>query len=141
MAKKILVVDDERHIVRLVEVNLVRAGYDVIAAYDGEEALEQVGIEEPDMIVLDVMMPRLDGFETLKRLQANPDTQNIPVIMLTAKAQDADIFRGWASGVSAYLTKPFNPQELLTFIDRIFVGMETNTPTSLGEEGEPIWEV
>ncbi len=85
MAKKILVVDDERHIVRLVEVNLTRAGYDVVTAYDGVEALEAVKNETPDMIVLDVMMPRMDGFEVLRRLQADPETQNIPVIMLTAR--------------------------------------------------------
>jgi len=107
MAKKILVVDDERHIVRLVEVNLTRAGYDVISAYDGVEALEKVAEDIPDMIVLDVMMPRMDGFEVLKNLQADPKYKDIPVIMLTAKAQDADIFKGWQSGVSSYLTKPF----------------------------------
>src|ERR1035437_7727467 len=108
MARKILVVDDERHIVRLVQVNLEKAGYTVLTAYDGVEALEQVAKEKPDMIVLDVMMPRLDGFEVLKKLQADAGTRDIPVIMLTAKAQDADIFRGWSSGVSSYLTKPFN---------------------------------
>lgn len=136
--KKILVVDDERHIVRLVEVNLVRAGYDVITAYDGVEALEKVKQEEPDMIVLDVMMPRMDGFEVLKHLQADPDTQDIPVIMLTAKAQDADIFRGWSSGVSSYLTKPFNPRELLTFVERIFQSLEEG---DMEDEDETVWEV
>lgn len=140
MAKKILVVDDERHIVRLVEVNLTRAGYDVVTAYDGVEALEKVKSEHPDMIVLDVMMPRMNGFEVLKRLQADPATQDIPVIMLTAKAQDADIFRGWSSGVSSYLTKPFNPRELLTFVERIFQSLEDG---GLGDEdeGETVWEV
>jgi two-component system alkaline phosphatase synthesis response regulator PhoP/two-component system response regulator VicR len=143
MAKKILVVDDERHIVRLVEVNLSRAGYDVATAYDGVEALEKVEEEHPDMIVLDVMMPRMDGFEVLKRLQADADTQDIPVIMLTAKAQDADIFRGWSSGVSSYLTKPFNPRELLTFVERIFQSMEDGGPGGGGggDEGETVWEV
>ena len=142
MAKKILVVDDERHIVRLVEVNLTRAGYDVASAYDGVEALEKVKQEDPDMIVLDVMMPRMDGFEVLKRLQADPDTQDIPVIMLTAKAQDADIFRGWSSGVSSYLTKPFNPRELLTFVERIFQSLEDGGGTLGGDDdGETVWEL
>ncbi|MFW5868220.1 MAG: response regulator transcription factor [Armatimonadota bacterium] len=142
MAKKILVVDDERHIVRLVEVNLSRAGYDVETAYDGVEALEKVKDTDPDMIVLDVMMPRMDGFEVLKRLQADSDTQDIPVIMLTAKAQDADIFRGWSSGVSSYLTKPFNPRELLTFVERIFQSMEGGGPGGgADDEGETVWEV
>ncbi len=122
MAKKILACDDERHIVRLIQVNLERAGYTVLTAFDGTEALRKVDAEHPDLIVLDVMMPKMDGFEVLKRLQANPETRDIPVIMLTAKAQDADVFRGWSSGTSAYLTKPFNPLELLTFIKRIFSG-------------------
>jgi two-component system alkaline phosphatase synthesis response regulator PhoP/two-component system response regulator VicR len=120
MPKKILAVDDERHIVRLVEVNLQRAGYQVVTAYDGKEALEKVKSENPDLVVLDVMMPYMDGFEVLKNLKADPSTAEIPVIMLTAKAQDADVFRGWQSGVDCYLTKPFNPMELLTFVKRIF---------------------
>jgi two-component system, OmpR family, alkaline phosphatase synthesis response regulator PhoP len=118
--RKILVVDDERHIVRLIQVNLERAGYQVVTAFDGKEALKKVDAEKPDLVVMDVMMPYMDGFEALKNLQANPATRDIPVVMLTAKAQDADIFRGWSSGVSAYLTKPFNPLELLTFVKRIF---------------------
>ncbi len=122
--KKILAVDDERHIVRLVQVNLERAGYEVITAFDGVEALKKVHDEKPDLIVLDVMMPQMDGFETLKNLKANPATRDIPVIMLTAKAQDADVFRGWQSGVDCYLTKPFNPLELLTFVKRIFQSLE-----------------
>ena len=120
MPKKILAVDDERHIVRLVEVNLQRAGYEVVTAYDGREALEKVKSENPDLVVLDVMMPYMDGFEVLKNLKSDPETADLPVIMLTAKAQDADVFRGWQSGVDCYLTKPFNPMELLTFVKRIF---------------------
>jgi len=117
--KRILAVDDEKHIVRLVEVNLRKAGYDVDTAYDGREALEKVKKNPPDLIVLDVMMPQLDGFSVLKRLKQDPATKDIPVIMLTAKAQDADVFRGWQSGVDSYLTKPFNPLELITFVERI----------------------
>ncbi len=141
MAKNILVVDDERHIVRLVEVNLQRAGYNVETAYDGVEALEKVKASKPDMLVLDVMMPRMDGFEVLQNLQADPDTADIPVIMLTAKAQDADIFKGWQSGVSSYLTKPFNPRELLTFVERIFQSIEEGPgPGGSYDEGN-VWEV
>jgi len=140
MARKILVVDDERHIVRLVQVNLERAGYEVAVAYDGIEALEKVEAEKPDMVVLDVMMPRMDGFDVLKKLQANADTKDIPIIMLTAKAQDADIFKGWSSGVSSYLTKPFNPRELLTFVERIFQSLEA-PGGGAGYDEEPVWEV
>lgn len=120
MPKKILAVDDEKHIVRLVQVNLERAGYTVVTANDGKEALEKVAEESPDLVVLDVMMPYMDGFEVLQNLRRSPATRDIPVIMLTAKAQDADVFKGWQSGVDCYLTKPFNPMELLSFVKRIF---------------------
>jgi len=122
--KKILAVDDERHIVRLVQVNLERAGYQVVTAFDGREALEKVEAEKPDLVVLDVMMPYMDGFEVLQNLRKNPATRDLHVIMLTAKAQDADVFRGWQSGVDCYLTKPFNPMELLTFVKWIFSSMD-----------------
>src|SRR5262245_37046771 len=108
MTKKILAVDDERAILRLVQVNLERAGYRVVMASDGREAMEKVASERPDLIVLDVMMPYMDGFEVLRTLKRNPATRDIPVIMLTAKAQDADIFEGLKSGADCYLTKPFN---------------------------------
>ena len=117
--ERILVVDDERHIVRLVQVNLERAGYQIVTAFDGREALEKVESEHPDLVILDVMMPYMDGFEVLQTLRKNPATSTLPVIMLTAKAQDADIFRGWQAGVDSYLTKPFNPMELLGFVRRI----------------------
>lgn len=125
MAKRILAVDDERHIVRLIQVNLERAGFDVVTANDGAQALEMVAAEKPDLIVLDWMMPQLNGMETLKRLKGDPGTENIPVIMLTAKSQDADVFKGWQSGVDCYLTKPFNPMELLAFVKRIFEELES----------------
>jgi two-component system alkaline phosphatase synthesis response regulator PhoP/two-component system response regulator VicR len=116
---KILAVDDEKHIVRLVQINLQKEGYEVATANTGKEALEVVSEFGPDLIVMDVMMPEMDGFEALKKLKENPATRDIPVIMLTAKAQDADVFRGWQSGADLYLTKPFNPAELLTFVKRL----------------------
>lgn len=124
MPKKILACDDEKHIVRLVQVNLERAGYQVVTANDGKEALQKVAEENPDLVVLDVMMPYMDGFEVLQNLRRSPATRDIPVIMLTAKAQDADVFKGWQSGVDCYLTKPFNPMELLSFVKRIFDSMD-----------------
>jgi two-component system alkaline phosphatase synthesis response regulator PhoP len=132
--KRVLVVDDERHIVRLIQVNLEREGYQVLTAFDGKDGLQKVKTEKPDLVVLDVMMPYMDGFEVLKSMKADPQTAGIPVIMLTAKAQDADVFRGWSSGVDCYLTKPFNPMELLTFVRRIFQSFEEDT-------GEKIYEV
>ena len=123
MPRKILACDDEKNIVRLVQANLERAGYEVVTANDGKEALQKVAEETPDLLVLDVMMPYMDGFEVLQHLRRNPSTRDIPVIMLTAKAQDADVFKGWQSGVDCYLTKPFNPLELLSFVKRIFDSM------------------
>jgi len=120
MSKKILAVDDEKHILRLVQINLEKAGYDVYTGSNGQEAIERTREVQPDLIVMDVMMPIMDGFEALKTLKADPKTADIPVIMLTAKAQDADVFHGWQSGADLYLTKPFNPMELLTFVKRIF---------------------
>jgi two-component system alkaline phosphatase synthesis response regulator PhoP len=129
MATRILVCDDERSIVRLIQVNLERQGWEVIPAYDGKEGLEKILKEKPDVVVLDVMMPYMDGFEVLKNLRREPDTQNIPVVMLTAKAQDKDVFEGYHYGADVYLTKPFNPMELVTFIKRILQsGGDTEGP-------------
>lgn len=119
MPHKILAVDDEKHIVRLVQINLQKEGYDVVTASTGREALVQVEREKPDLVIMDVMMPDMGGFEALQTMRADEKTAQIPVIMLTAKAQDADVFQGWKSGADLYLTKPFNPQELLTFVKRI----------------------
>lgn len=119
MPLKVLVCDDERHIVRLIQVNLERQGYNVVTAYDGKEGLEKVRSEKPDLMVLDVMMPYMDGFEVLKTLRRDAATESLPVIMLTAKAQDKDVFEGYHYGADMYLTKPFNPMELVSFVNRI----------------------
>ncbi len=124
MSKRVLVVDDESHIVRLLQVNLERAGYEVSCAANGVQCLAQVEADPPDLIVLDWMMPEMDGMETLGRLKANPATADLPVILLTAKTDDAAVFQGWRSGADCYLTKPFNPIELLEFVKRIFQDME-----------------
>jgi two-component system alkaline phosphatase synthesis response regulator PhoP/two-component system response regulator VicR len=128
MAVKILVCDDERSIVRLIQVNLERQGWQVVTAYDGKEGLEKIMAEKPDICVLDVMMPYMDGFEVLKNLRREPSTQKLPVVMLTAKAQDKDVFEGYHYGADVYLTKPFNPMELVTFIKRIIAGADSEGP-------------
>lgn len=127
MPLKILVCDDERHIVRLIQVNLERQGYQVVTAFDGKEGLEKVRSEKPDLMVLDVMMPYMDGFEVLKTLRREPEYENLPVIILTAKAQDKDVFEGYHYGADMYLTKPFNPMELVTFVKRIAQGGSTES--------------
>ncbi|MGE0002316.1 MAG: response regulator transcription factor [Fimbriimonadaceae bacterium] len=124
---KILVCDDERHIVRLIQVNLEKQGYQVVTAYDGKEGLEKVKAEKPDLLVLDVMMPYMDGFEVLKSLRREPETESLPVIMLTAKAQDKDVFEGYHYGADMYLTKPFNPMELVSFVKRIAQGADSDS--------------
>ena len=131
MSKKILAVDDEKHILRLVQINLEKAGYEVYTGSNGQEAVDKTREFSPDLIVMDVMMPVMDGFEALKTLKADPATADIPVIMLTAKAQDADVFHGWQSGADLYLTKPFNPMELLTFVKRIF---DTQSETAAADK-------
>ncbi len=134
MAMRILAVDDEKHILRLVQINLEKAGYDVVTASNGREALAAVDAQKPALIVMDVMMPEMDGLEALTILKSKPETAGIPVIMLTAKAQDADVFQGWQSGADLYLTKPFNPIELLTFVKRI---LDAQT----GQESDKTYEV
>jgi diguanylate cyclase (GGDEF)-like protein len=113
MAETILVVDDDPDIARFVEVNLRSAGYDVSVAGDGAEALERAGEIRPDLVLLDVMMPRIDGFEVAQRLRKNPQTANTSIIMLTAKALSADKVTGLQSGADDYIIKPFDPIELL----------------------------
>ena len=113
MPESILVVDDDPDIARFVEVNLRSAGYEVSVAGDGEEALERAGEIRPDLVLLDVMMPRLDGFEVAQRLRKNPQTANTSIIMLTAKALSSDKVTGLQSGADDYIIKPFDPIELL----------------------------
>ena len=113
MAERILVVDDDPDIARFVEVNLRSVGYDVVVASDGEEALRRAEELLPDLVLLDVMMPRVDGFEVAQRIRRNPRTANTSIIMLTAKALTSDRVLGLTSGADDYIIKPFDPIELL----------------------------
>jgi len=113
MPESILVVDDDPDIARFVEVNLRSAGYDVAVAADGEEALQRASEMRPDLVLLDVMMPRIDGFEVAQRLRRNPQTANTSIIMLTAKALSTDKVLGLTAGADDYIIKPFDPIELL----------------------------
>jgi CheY-like chemotaxis protein len=108
----ILVVDDDPVIQKLLAVNFEMEGYHVVTASDGEEALDRVAAERP-AVVLDVMMPKVDGIEVLRRIKASPITANTPVLLLSAKAQAQDIDDGMAAGADFYLTKPFEPLDLL----------------------------
>jgi two-component system alkaline phosphatase synthesis response regulator PhoP/two-component system response regulator VicR len=121
---RILVVDDEPNIVRLVQVNLERHGYRVETANNGAQALNRIRESRPDLLVSDVMMPEMSGFELLKTLKMDAELSSLPVIMLTAKANDTDVMAGWQYGADMYLTKPFNPVELLQFVRRILAAEE-----------------
>lgn len=109
----ILVVDDDELLVQLVEHQLRHRGYEVITAGDGDEALVLAEDERPDLMVLDCMMPTIDGFTVLARLSENPTTAQIPVIMLTARKTEDDVLRGLGLGARDYLVKPFMPEELV----------------------------
>ena len=108
----ILAADDDADIRELVAFRLERSGYTVLQAADGEEALALALEHTPDLAVLDVMMPKMDGFEVVRRLRAEEATKRMPIIMLTARAQDSDVEEGFESGADDYLRKPFSPQEL-----------------------------
>ncbi len=112
MTPSVLIVDDEAMARTLLRLMLVRAGYDVIEAENGYDALEKVKHDKPDLILLDVMMPGIDGFTVCETLRAQPDTAGLPIIMLSAKTDLDSINRGLAAGASRYLTKPLSPDEL-----------------------------
>lgn len=113
---KVLVVDDEIPIQRIVKFNLEKEGYVVFLADDGKKALESVKQNRPDMILLDVMMPEMDGYEVCKVLKKDTKTKNIPVIMLTARGQESDEKKGLSSGADDYITKPFSPKKLMELV-------------------------
>jgi DNA-binding response OmpR family regulator len=108
----VLVADDDPDILALVTFRLERAGYDVVAANDGEQALHLALADPPDLAVLDVMMPKLDGYEVTTRLRQDERTRRMPIILLTARVQEDDIARGFEVGADDYVKKPFSPQEL-----------------------------
>src|SRR3972149_10907161 len=113
---KILVVDDEPDILELVKLNLVREGYEVITASTGEQGLDLARTKLPALIVLDLMLPGMDGLEVCKRLRADPKTQGIPILMLTAKGEEADVVSGLEVGADDYVTKPFSGKILVARI-------------------------
>ncbi len=120
MAKgRILVVDDEIYIVHILDFSLGMEGYEVLTALDGEQALEKARTEKPDLIVLAIMMPKLDGYETCKRLKADPATKDVPVILLSAKGRNVDQKVGFEVGADDYITKPFSPRKLVERINAI----------------------
>jgi DNA-binding response OmpR family regulator len=128
MKKKILVVDDEDDILHFLELVLKEKGYEVVTAANGHEALTTAQIEKPDLVLLDIMMPQMDGWEVLKLLRVDEETANIPVAMLSARTEAKDRVQGLQEGAIDYICKPFSLQELLGKIEAIF--------SQMGERGQ-----
>ncbi|MDY6795800.1 MAG: response regulator [Actinomycetota bacterium] len=119
MAERVLIVDDDATMVNLLSTILEIDGFETIKALSGEEALEMVFKEPPDLVLLDIMMPEMDGFEVLAKLRSDQSTKRMPIIMLTARTDDKDIFEGWRRGADEYITKPFDPSELVETIKMV----------------------
>jgi DNA-binding response OmpR family regulator len=119
---KVLLVDDDPVILKLLQVNFEMEGYTVVCANDGVEGLEKARAERPDIVLLDIMMPRMDGLEVTRELKGSDDTKEIPIILLSAKAQASDVQAGKDMGADDYLTKPFDPLELLERVSELLEG-------------------
>ena len=117
--KKILIADDRPEVVELIRVTLEGGDYEIVDASDGEETLKKARLEKPDLVLLDVAMPKMDGFEVCRKLKKDPQTKEIPIIMLTAKGQEIDQEKGREVGARDYITKPFSPSALLIKIEEI----------------------
>jgi len=120
MGKKILIVDDEEIIRKFLRINLVKLGHEVREAMDGVQALDQLGKDNYDLVICDILMPNKNGWEVLKEVRSNPKTKYIPVIFLTAKNEDADMFKGYELGANYYMTKPFTKSQLLFGLKLMF---------------------
>lgn len=117
--RRILVAEDDQNILRQIVFNLESSDYEVITATTGVEAMRLLMVDKPDLLITDIMMPEMDGYELVSALRRDDLLADLPVIMLTAKTLDDDVAQGYGSGTDLYLTKPFNPVELLSFVQRI----------------------
>ncbi len=124
--KKILIVEDEKDILHLVKLYLEKDGFRTVTAVTGTEALRQVKAEHPDLIILDLMLPEMDGLEVCKRIRLSPDTTLLPILMLTAKAEESDTVIGLELGADDYVTKPFSPKALVARVKALLRRMERN---------------
>lgn len=116
---RVMAVDDDPVIRGLLEVNLEMEGHQVITAVDGQDALDKVHTERPELILLDVMMPNVNGWQVAEALKGDPATRDIPVVFLSARAMEADVRKGAELGVESYVTKPFDPIELMDLVHRL----------------------
>jgi CheY-like chemotaxis protein len=120
MGKKILVADDEEIIRKVLRVNLTKWGHEVREAADGVQALEHLSKDKFDLLICDIMMPNKNGWEVVKEVKSNPETKDMPVIVLTAKNEEADMFKGYELGATYYVTKPFTKAQLLYGLNLVF---------------------
>lgn len=148
LSKAILVIDDEKNIRELIEFNLEEEGYKVFLARDGKEGLEKITQYNIDLIILDLMLPEVDGLSVCRQIRGKKNTKNIPIIMLTAKGEEVDRILGLEMGADDYITKPFSPRELLARIKAIFRRMERikedtqkNNDNRVYEKGEIILDL
>jgi len=125
MSKTILIVDDEAYIVTSLEYVMQSAGFEVAVAYDGEEALEKVAENVPALIILDLMMPKLDGFEVCQKIRENPLWKDIRIIILTAKGRDTERKKGMSLGADDYMTKPFSTRDILDRVKELLAESES----------------
>ena len=128
MAQRVLVVDDDREILRLLRAYLEREGFQVVVALDGEEALHALRREKPDLVVLDLMLPKRDGWEITRVVRADPSLQHIPIIMLTARSEEADRVVGLELGADDYVVKPFSPREVVARVKAVLRRASRNAP-------------
>src|SRR5436309_2447359 len=137
MGRNVLVADDDPATQRIVRLTLEGAGYEVTAVRDGEETLRALETRVPDVVVLDVMMPKVDGLSVLRRIRDDPRTAQVPVVLLSACSSPDDIWRGWQGGVDYYLTKPLDCQELLRFMNRTVQAGESHPSSGPLPEPDP----
>ena len=120
MSKRILIVDDEEVIRKFLKIHLNKQGYEVTEAEDGQKAIDRIGERKFDLIICDVMMPNKTGWEVVKEVKSNPKFEQIPIILLTAKNDDVDMFKGYDLGANYYMTKPFTKDQLLYGLKMMF---------------------
>lgn len=126
--KKILIVEDEEDVMELIRYNLAKEGFDCDAVYNGQEAIEKAQATLPDLVLLDLMLPEVDGLEVCKRLKSSPQTEHIPIVMATARSDEADIVTGLELGADDYITKPFSPKVLVARVRAVLRRKNTEIP-------------
>ena len=134
MAKKILVIEDEKDIQELLQLYLKRDGYDVHIAKDGETGLRKASQERYNLVLLDLMLPQVDGLEICRNLRSRPETSHIPIIMITAKTEESDRIVGLEMGADDYITKPFSPREVMARVKAIFRRLEKPKAKEIRQE-------